>query len=836
MKKSLRRLWALSLFALLGVVAGKAENNLPYSLDLSQEPIGWTVVDNSTLPNMTWKYKSNCIYDPSIYSYVPAVYIGTDWDASHNDYYVSPTFHLQPGVTYKVTTTTVSRNNPTLSLELTKSASNMDSNTKIADVTMGNGDYTSSKLDDEHDVTVTEEGDYHFALHVTSADAGSYWVYILGFNVASEGGSVTPPADEPVALPYAIDFTKSATGWEAVDHNNDGTTWDFYDNTGVGISTYSGSADDYLFSPGVDLTAGTTYSLHTSYAYLFGGDECALSLMVGRGKQVENLTQLADLSVSTGGLSSKDVTFVPDTSGRYYFAYHNTSVQSIGGMVYLQDFSIAEKSQEVEVFASDFSGEEPLSGWTIVDSNSDGVTWGITTGVEGITYNSDDTQAASPANDWLISPVVSLQEGKDYLLTYEFAQQGAFDPDSVEVALGDAPEAAKMTTLLGTELIDQSINKLSGTLRYSCPANQNAYFGFHVITANAENGQLSLKSVKVVAAEKATPKAIDSLEATSSSVDKTVSLSWKNPSKDTQDIDIAASLTLSVYADDVLIATLDNQKAGSAANYVYAPDNFSGKVTYKVIAAIGANKSEAKTVTINLDDVTGALELLKAFDVNYNNSSSWVIEDNDGNGAWMFDYGSVFRFNRKPDTKSQDDWLISPAVDLESSKHYVLKYQLKTARDYGTTLDVTIGQGQNSAAQTQVVASYNNLQQNGFGDFETSQFTVPTDGSYNIAFHVTSADYSVSFQNLRVYYVQEVTDGLQPVVANGVCAYNRASATLVLPENAASVVVYDLGGGLVLNQKADAATTVSLSSLASGVYVVTVKDAQGRNYRMKIVK
>ena len=35
MKKSLRRLWALSLFALLGVVAGKAENNLPYSLDLS---------------------------------------------------------------------------------------------------------------------------------------------------------------------------------------------------------------------------------------------------------------------------------------------------------------------------------------------------------------------------------------------------------------------------------------------------------------------------------------------------------------------------------------------------------------------------------------------------------------------------------------------------------------------------------------------------------------------------------------------------------------------------------------------------------------------------------
>ena len=102
MKKSLRRLWALSLFALLGVVAGKAENNLPYSLDLSQEPIGWTVVDNSTLPNMTWKYKSNCIYDPSIYSYVPAVYIGTDWDASHNDYYVSPTFHLQPGVTYKV--------------------------------------------------------------------------------------------------------------------------------------------------------------------------------------------------------------------------------------------------------------------------------------------------------------------------------------------------------------------------------------------------------------------------------------------------------------------------------------------------------------------------------------------------------------------------------------------------------------------------------------------------------------------------------------------------------------------------------------------------------------
>lgn len=484
------------------------------------------------------------------------------------------------------------------------------------------------------------------------------------------------------------------------------------------------------------------------------------------------------------------------------------------------------------IYATDFSGDDALASWTVIDGNSDGTTWAALSGVGNATYNSDN--ASQGANDLIVSPAIKMEKGTDYFVSYSFAQQGSFDPDHVMVYSGSSNTYTGVSNYL-SELTLEGNTGAQGKARYICTEDGEVYFGFLLTSENGENGQLSLTSFTVTAAKAATPKAVEGLEGELTE-DKTVILRWTCPSQDTEGVDLAQLMGINIYENGTLVKTYEEVSPGTQGFEVLTPTTTTGKATFSVEAFIGDNKSEQQSVEINVSDVVGEPELVKAFAVSSATKGDWVIEDNKGNGAWAFDYGKVFSYNHKLGQKNQDDWLISPSVDLDASKRYILKYQLKTSMTYGTDIAVTIGNEQKSSAQTQVVASYSQLLQNGFGNYETEQFSIPETGAYYIGFHVTTANYSVSMQNLEVYVIkQSGTTGIEAVAKSGVLAYNRSMAQLALPAGATAAAIYNAGGTLVANMAANG-SSVDLSSLASGIYVVSVKDAQGNNYRMKIAK
>lgn len=663
-------------------------------------------------------------------------------------------------------------------------------------------------------------------------------------------------------VPYRASFETSDAGWTTIDASTKpGTTWK-YTEYGLYASGYyyhcvetsrdfDACYDDYFVSPAITLEKGKTYTVQTATAG--AGTTTAMTLTLELGTSATDASTFSSLATlpmenayTAGNPESYEVTV--EETGTYHFAFHAVNQDpSTSVRAYLFNFYIMTDDEGQEpgqggdpepvehhvgdvVYTNDFSATDALSDWTVLDSNADGTTWGVVEGVGNATYDSD--QATVAANDWLISPAVTLQNGMDYIVSYTFAQQGAFDEDLLSVHAGDAPTADEMVSYLNEESISASGTTFTGQARYTCTADGKKYFGFHLTTPNAENGQLTLTSFTVTAAEAATPQPVEDLEGELTE-DKTVILRWTCPTKDTEDIVLVQPIGINIYENDALIKTYEEVSPGQQGFEVVTP-TATGKVTYKVEAFIGDNKSEGKTVEINLEDEVGTEELVKTFDVSSTAKSDWVIEDNAGTGAWKYDYQNIFSFDYKNGNKDQDDWLISPAVDLSASKRYLLKYDLKTGRDYGTDITVTIGKEQNSAAQTQTLANYPELKQNGFETYQTEQFAVAESGTYYVGFHVTTANYYVSVRNVQVYVINNTATGIERVNSS-VIGYNRSQALLAVPAGASQVAVYSANGTLVESTVANG-QTIDLSPLASGVYVVTVKDAQGNNYRMKIAK
>ena len=251
---------------------------------------------------------------------------------------------------------------------------------------------------------------------------------------------------------------------------------------------------------------------------------------------------------------------------------------------------------------------------------------------------------------------------------------------------------------------------------------------------------------------------------------------------------------------------------------------------------IGAKDGEGATVTLNLNDLTGDLVLVKAFEFNKTAATSWTIINADKNSSkWEFDYDGFYFGGGS----AADDWLISPALALNAKDRYVLKYELKTAwqpsnNTFFADIDVTVGQGATAEAQTMTVNSHKGLSQNGYTEFQTKQFSVAADGQYNIGFHVTGIKGNANMRNLAVYAVGEATNSITEITEGSVVAYNKSNGVLFVPAGS-KVALYAANGTMAMQTVADG-NAISLNSLANGIYVMKITSAEGKVMTQKIVK
>lgn len=668
MRKTLLNTMGL-LLALFGATNASAQSTveLPYSISFNSTNDVWTNIDasgNSGTPwffNADWGSDGFCL--PGSWSAIPSYCMKTSVSGA-NAYYVSPAFDLKKDKTYtvKVNTGRMYFTKAQLSLEYGKSATDASAFTTVSDIPMPE---TSVQYDNSYDVNVTEDGAYYFAFHGvgTFASSSNEYVYAFSFDIAEKTGGETPdPVDPPAVdqdgtLPYDMTFDsaeKFAT-WTTLDNSDTpGVTWaytasDFAGKPAahMGVDTKSGTCD-WLVSPKFELKEGKSYTITMDAAsgegntmdlmldYFVGGKEIGKQLSidyigsklpakVGESGEVKNKWILNVTKDDVYQIAFRALGHTPNTT---------TDAISIYSVQIVENAEGEPDAPAALPYATSFAEEKGAEGWTAMDrSGNVSSTWSWNSfGYQE--YGADwnpvgkehpcvgfSSDWGTNANDYWISPLFKLEPGK----TYVAKAHTAVNRTCLEAA------TTSLTMKLGTnKKVQGSFDKTLGifelntvydrdpsTFEFTVEKAGNYYVAFHISDATGENAYGYIFDFSLAEKGSGEPEVTVATEAATGfaaaelTAEKSVELTWTNPTKDVdgKDLPAGALLTVKVYEGEEVVKVFEGQAPGSAGKYtqVYTDETFAGEHNYKVVIVYKDKESEAATTSITVKVVVDAI-------------------------------------------------------------------------------------------------------------------------------------------------------------------------------------------------------------------------------------
>lgn len=668
MRKTLLNTMGL-LLALFGATNASAQSTveLPYSISFNSTNDVWTNIDASGNSGTPWFFNADWGSDgfcpPGSWTAIPSYCMKTSVSGA-NAYYVSPAFDLKKDKTYtvKVNTGRMYFTKAQLSLEYGKSATDASAFTTVSDIQMPE---TNVQYDNSYDVNVAEDGAYYFAFHGvgTFASSSNEYVYAFSFDIAEKTGGETPdPVDPPAVdqdgtLPYDMTFDsaeKFAT-WTTLDNSDTpGVTWaytasDFAGKPAahMGVDTKSGTCD-WLVSPRFELKEGKSYTITMDAAsgegntmdlmldYFVGGKEIGKQLSidyigsklpakVGESGEVKNKWILNVTKDDVYQIAFRALGHTPNTT---------TDAISIYSVQIVENAEGEPDAPAALPYATSFAEEKGAEGWTAMDrSGNASSTWSWNSwGYQE--YGSDwnpvgdqhpcvgfSSDWGTNANDYWISPLFKLEPGK----TYVAKAHTAVNRTCLEAA------TTSLTMKLGTnKKVQGSFDKTLGifelntvydrdpsTFEFTVEKAGNYYVAFHISDATGENAYGYIFDFSLAEKGSGEPEVPVATEAATGfaaaelTAEKSVELTWTNPTKDVDGKDLPADalLTVKVYEGEEVVKVFEGQAPGSAGKYtqVYTDETFAGEHNYKVVIVYRDKESEAATTSITVKVVVDAI-------------------------------------------------------------------------------------------------------------------------------------------------------------------------------------------------------------------------------------
>lgn len=713
----------------------------PYTADWYNNPtaglLDWVAVDANN-DGSTWENYSIDFGGGYVYAFGAKC---SPVSGTNGDYLISPVLPFEDGVTYNVTITMGEGFLDNLNLSVMGGKSED-----------GTGYTLLGKAEDggpnaENVITFTASGEQRIALY----DASGAEVQIWSVAVSVAEGEVEEPG---LQVPYKKDFLTDGNmdGWTTQDNNGSGTWAIFGSGFGAMINNYSGNNDDYLISPALALEAGQAYkvTVEKSLNNLVSPDD-VITVFAGIGDDVSAYKQIGVLSAEMD-VTTDEITFTATEAGNYKIALYNSC--NAMSMYVINSVAIDKTAAVVPAGAlldKDFTAEADLTGWTVIDSNNDGE-WHFEDGIDGVSL----TRVRGAAqDDWLISPALAMESGKSYVVSYSIVAQGNIDSETVETAYGTAAEAAAMVNAIGSESIAAG-ETMTGYYRISPATSGNYYVGFHATSPSSAGGTISILWVKVEESAGVTPVAPTGLAAQSDIQKGEVTLTWTNPAIDTENIAIDGEVMTRIMRNGETVEDVAGQP-GAMMSYIDKPVPFEGDATYQIKAYVTDDKlSEAIETTISLDDFQGEAHELYTWGgtyggtfttdwqvVNVNGGSTWTSQAY--NDSWIISYGNP-----------SNDWLISPVVNLNASRRYVVEFELSCGEDWPAEIEIYTGRGNTVNDMTNLVQSFT-CQGNGVLAYTTDQFAIDEDGEYYFGLRATSITTQTRVVKFTVYYYENTT-------------------------------------------------------------------------------
>lgn len=512
-----------------------------------------------------------------------------------------------------------------------------------------------------------------------------------------------------------------------------------------------------------------------------------------------------NLKLVSTAINSKGRCYVIDDQGKLYTMNQNTAT-----------------TEEVGATGLTLNTAKPMSA--AFDLSGDVLYWAAQTsdGHSGL-YTVDTLTAQAtlvalfPANEVVVNMWIPLPEANAQAPDSVRSLSAQFEGSSLS---GTVAFTMPTTTYGGDELhepVAYRISDADGILVDSTAAAVGAQIQVPVTFTTEGEKTLSVVALNEFGASPVntislfvgndTPLAPQNVKATVDETTGEVSISWQAPTEGVhgKDLSNAALLYRVVQVPDSteLTATL----AETAYTYELTASGPAHGYTYLVSAINAGNEGEAALSNRIVAGDAYDVPYLEPFNSEAAMDGYTVIDGNNDGMSWVFNKSTYSGEGRAaieaPKDQMENDWLITPPINLEAEKVYTVSFEAKknfAPSTYNQLLDVFIGQGYDTTAYVQVNPEQIIVYQ---VNDETFSYNVPikATGRYHVALRAQSWPNTdkLFVRNIKVVFNAEAT---------GITTIEETSAT--------TASVYTLSGQLI-------GRDVQVKSLPKGVYIINGK-------------
>jgi hypothetical protein len=270
--------------------------------------------------------------------------------------------------------------------------------------------------------------------------------------------------------------------------------------------------------------------------------------------------------------------------------------------------AFATGMQAQTVFDDDFGDVSQFEAYTVVDQNHDGQTW---------RYDDFDLSAKCTrdydADDWLITPAITLDATKTYKLTFEaYTEQG--DAEDMAMMIGQRPTVAALQTALADPVVVSDMKPRAFTAIFTVATTGSHYIGLHLMTSgNPLSNSVYVSHVTVEeTANQGVPVAVTDLTVTPAANSNTKAIvSFRTPDKNVGGGALEQLTTVTVWRDGTLVHTFDSPAMGTVLTFEDS-GLASGRHVYRVVPANAYGDGEAAEQTVYVGaDVPGPVQNLR---------------------------------------------------------------------------------------------------------------------------------------------------------------------------------------------------------------------------------
>lgn len=399
----------------------------------------------------------------------------------------------------------------------------------------------------------------------------------------------------------------------------------------------------------------------------------------------------------------------------------------------------------------------------------------------------------NPADDWLISPALSLEAGKEYKISLWV---DAGETENMELRMARASDVASLS-VEGTQVADYVFDSYDMTrhaLVVTPAETGDWYFGIHAYS-EADRNKIYVTGFEVKE-NVFMPGAPTGLTVTPD-VDGAVSaeISWTLPTRDSDGAPLPESAvfdSVRLFRDGTLIATL----GGDAVTYTdtEAGGLTAGKHLYSVCVTVnGVTGPEAEVTSRHIGPLgtyalpwTAGVGSLTADEF----ATLFTIIRGEGSElssskGWSLKSGYIRFYPGKYD--AQDDWLILPKVRFEQPGIYRLKVNAEFNNSNDVLIEVYRGQSRSIAAMTEKLGAFTRLPETK-ADTEVT-FEVAEPGEYHLALRAADSDPEYSAY-IKLFEITIEEGELLPLPVTGLTAVVEDSSVRLRWTNPA---VYNTG-------------------------------------------